>query len=177
MYIYSESFFKGDFYMAREDRGNIWLGVAGIVVNDKGEWLVVKKRYGGLHGRWSFPAGFVNKDETVDEAVRREVKEETGVDCTVQKMVGFRSGVIHHKINDNMAIFLLIPNEKEPILQAQLSELYEVKWIHPNELVVDKDASVMIHELASKKVEDGFNTIEGINPGDVFGYSSYKLFF
>lgn len=163
--------------MAREDRGNIWLGVAGLIVNDCGEWLVVKKRYGGLHGRWSFPAGFVNKDETVDEAVLREVKEETGVVCKVISMIGFRSGVIRNKISDNMAIFLLSPTEKDPIIQAQLSELYEVRWIHPEELSVNEDASVLIKELAQKKIKHGFQTIEGINPGDVFGYSSYKLFF
>lgn len=163
--------------MAREDRGKIWLGVAGLVVNDQGEWLVVKKRYGGLHGHWSFPAGFVNKDETVDEAVIREVKEETGVDCAVCRMIGFRSGVIQNKISDNMVIFLLSPKEKEPVIQVQLSELYEVKWIHPTKLQKDKDASVMIQELAQKKIEHGFKTIEGINPGDVFGYSNYKLYF
>ncbi|MFF2755459.1 NUDIX domain-containing protein [Psychrobacillus sp. NPDC058041] len=163
--------------MAREDRGSIWLGVAGLIVNDRGEWLVVKKRYGGLHGRWSFPAGFVNKDETVDEAVLREVKEETGVDCKVISMIGFRSGVIRNKISDNMAIFLLSPIEKDPIIQAQLSELYEVQWIHPDELRVDEDSSILIQELAQKKIADGFETMEGINPGDVFGYTSYKLFF
>ncbi|WP_391202923.1 NUDIX domain-containing protein [Psychrobacillus sp. L4] len=163
--------------MAREDRGSIWLGVAGLVVNHRGEWLVVKKRYGGLHGRWSFPAGFVNKEETIDEAVLREVKEETGVECKVEKMIGFRSGVIHNKISDNMAIFLLTPKEKDPILQAQLSELYEVQWIHPEVLRLSEEASVMIQELAQKKIAVGFQTIEGINPGVVFGYTSYKLFF
>ncbi|WP_445678097.1 NUDIX domain-containing protein [Psychrobacillus sp. FSL H8-0484] len=162
--------------MAREDRGNVWLGVAGLVENYKGEWLVVKKRYGGLHGRWSLPAGFVNRNETVDQAVLREVKEETGVSATVLKMIGFRSGVIQNKTSDNMAIFLLSPIEKEPILQAQLSELYEVIWAHPSKLIKDSDASVMLHELAKKTIDDGFQTIEGINPGDVFGYTSYKLF-
>ncbi len=39
-------------------RGNVWLGAAGLVVNSKGQWLVVKKRHGGLHGKWSLPAGF-----------------------------------------------------------------------------------------------------------------------
>ncbi|MFJ7971592.1 NUDIX domain-containing protein [Psychrobacillus sp. NPDC096389] len=162
--------------MVREDRGSVWLGVAGLVINEIGEWLVVKKRYGGLHGNWSLPAGFVNKDETVDEAVFREVKEETGVECLVQHMIGFRSGVIQNKISDNMAIFLLRPIEKNPILQAQLSELYEVEWIHPSKLLHDPNASVMIHELAEKKFEDGFSTLDGINPGDVFGYTSYKLY-
>lgn len=162
--------------MTREDRGNVWLGVAGLVVNFKGEWLVVNKRYGGLHGKWSIPAGFVQKNETVDEAIVREVKEETGVACKLEKMIGFRSGVIQNKISDNMAIFLLTPLEVEPILQAQLSELYEVKWIHPTELIMDEHASVMLHELAKNTIADGFQTIDGINPGDVFGYSSYKLF-
>lgn len=162
--------------MSREVRGNVWLGVSGLVVNHLGEWLVVKKRYGGLHGRWSLPAGFVNKDETVDEAVVREVKEETGVACKVLKMIGFRSGVIKNKISDNMAIFLLKPFERDPILQAQLSELYEVRWMSPQELLEDTDASVMLHELAKQTATAGFDTIEGVNPGDVFGYSSYKLF-
>ena len=170
-------FFKGLYGLGREDRGSVWLGVAGLVLNHKGEWLVVKKRYGGLHGRWSLPAGFVNKTETVDQAVLREVLEETGVACKVQTMIGFRSGVIENKISDNMAIFLLSPLEKEPILQAQLSELYAVAWAHPSILINDSEASVMLHELAKNTLKEGFETLDGINPGEVFGYTNYKLFF
>ena len=65
----------------KKDRGKVWLGVAGVAVNELGQWLVVKKAYSGLKGRWSLPAGFVNAGETVDEAVVRELKEETGIDC------------------------------------------------------------------------------------------------
>lgn len=162
--------------MAREDRGNVWLGVAGVVVNHLGEWLVVMKRYGGLHAKWSFPAGFVSRDETIDQAILREVKEETGVVCKLIQMIGFRSGVIANKISDNVAIFLLQPVEENPILQAQLSELYEVTWKHPRDLIIDPASSAMIHELATHTLENGFDTIDGINPGDVFGYTSFKVF-
>jgi ADP-ribose pyrophosphatase YjhB (NUDIX family) len=62
--------------MQKNKRGNVWLGVSGLVVNKKGEWLVVKKRYGGLKGKWSLPAGFVEGNETADEAVIRETLEE-----------------------------------------------------------------------------------------------------
>ena len=34
----------------REKRGNVWLAVAGLVRSKDGQWLVVKKRYGGLKG-------------------------------------------------------------------------------------------------------------------------------
>ena len=162
--------------MSRDKRGSVWLGVAGLVLNSKGEWLVVNKRYGGLEGKWSLPAGFVNGNETVDEAVLREVLEETAVNCKVINMIGFRSGVLQGKISDNMAIFLLEPTTDEPIIQVQLSELYEAKWIHPTDLLLDQTASVMLHELAAASLEVGFPTIDGVDPGDIFGYTSYKLF-
>ena len=163
--------------MANTKRGNVWLGAAGLVVNSKGQWLVVKKRYGGLHGKWSLPAGFVNGSETIDQAVLREVKEETGIDCNLIGMIGFRSGVIREEISDNMAIFLLeAQDEKQPI-RAQLSELYVAEWLSPADLTSDAEASVMLHEMVSYVLEEGLEPIENVDPGKVFGYSEYKLFF
>lgn len=163
--------------MANMKRGNVWLGAAGLVVNSKGQWLVVKKRYGGLHGKWSLPAGFVQGSETIDQAVLREVKEETGIDCELMGMIGFRSGVIREEISDNMAIFLLeAQNEKQPIA-AQLSELYLADWVSPVDLSNDAEASVMLNEMVSYVLEEGLKPIEDVDPGKVFGYSEYKLFF
>ncbi|TWT00218.1 NUDIX domain-containing protein [Planomicrobium sp. CPCC 101079] len=163
--------------MAKHTRGNVWLGAAGLVVNSRKEWLVVKKRYGGLKGKWSLPAGFVAASETIDQAVLREVKEETGMDCNVLGMIGFRSGVIRGEISDNMAIFLLEAKNEQQNLQAQESELFEAAWKSPEELAKDDAVSVMLHEMASYVLEEGFQTIENVNPGEVFGYSLYKLFF
>lgn len=163
--------------MATSKRGNVWLGAAGLVINSKGQWLVVKKRYGGLHGKWSLPAGFVNGNETIDQAALREVEEETGVACQAIEMIGFRSGVLREEISDNMAIFLLkAKNEEQPIV-VQLSELYEAKWLFPKELSTDNGASVMLREMASYILEAGLEPIEDVDPGKIFGYSNYKLFF
>ena len=163
--------------MEHRKRGNVWLGVAGLVINSKKEWLVVKKRYGGLNGKWSLPAGFVEGTETVDQAALREVEEETGIECVVLGMIGFRSGVIREEISDNMAIFLLDAKNEDQLISAQLSELYEAAWKSPNVLANDDSASVMLREMASYTLEEGFQTIEDVDPGDVFGYSNYKLFF
>lgn len=91
----------------KKKRGHVWLAAAGIVLNDAGEWLVVKKKYGGLQGQWSLPAGFVQRGETADEAVIREVEEETGIQAEVIGLIGLRTGVIDDEISDNMMIFLL----------------------------------------------------------------------
>ncbi|PJK17247.1 NUDIX hydrolase [Chryseomicrobium excrementi] len=162
--------------MSRKERGNVWLGVAGIVINTKGEWLVVQKRYGGLNGKWSLPAGFVEGTETVDQAVLREIKEETGIDAQVIQLIGFRSGVIKEKISDNMAIFFLRPVDPEQVPDPQLDELYEAKWMTPQQLLEDERTTSMIKVFLKVNQEAGFETREGLDPGPVFGYSSYKLF-
>lgn len=162
----------------RKERGKVWLGVAGVVVNELGQWLVVKKAYSGLKGHWSLPAGFVNEGETVDEAVLRELKEETGIDCFVLGLIGFRSGVIRDEISDNMAIFYCRMRDEEQPLSIQEDELLEARWLFPQELAHDEMTSVMLKEMVSNQFEKHqLEIINGINPGDVFGYSSYKLFF
>lgn len=162
----------------KKDRGKVWLGVAGLIVNSAGDWLVVKKSYSGLKGRWSLPAGFVNYGETVDEAVVREVKEETGLDCVVSGLIGFRTGVIREDISDNMAIFYcqLVDESQEIVIQER--ELLDIRWLHTGHLVEDEMSSVMLREMASNQFErHQLGVIEGINPGDIFEYTSYKLFF
>ncbi|MFJ7935733.1 NUDIX domain-containing protein [Sporosarcina sp. NPDC096371] len=163
--------------MSRSNRGNVWLGAAGLVVNNEGQWLVVRKTYGGLKGKWSIPAGFVDGKETADHAAIREVKEETGIDCKLESMIGFRTGVLNGEISDNMAIFFLSPTTESQFLVPQLKEVSEVAWKSPLELKEDPDSSLLILEMAENVIEAGLDEINDINPGEIFGYTSYKLFF
>ena len=78
----------------------------------RGNGSSLRKTYGGLKGMWSIPAGFVNGNETADMAAIREVKEETGIDCRLEGMIGFRTGVLNGEISDNMAIFFLAPDRR-----------------------------------------------------------------
>ena len=162
----------------KNDRGTVWLGVANLVENDQGEWLVVKKKYSGLKGLWSLPAGFVQEAETVEMAACREVLEETGIECEVIGLIGFRSGVIRHKISDNMAIFYSRKTHKNQIAIPQELEIEEVRWIHPELLAQDELASSMLHEMAKYRVEQFIHpVINGLDPGKQFGYTDYQLFF
>ena len=157
-------------------RGKVWLAVAGLVKSKDGKWLVVKKKYGGLKGSWSLPAGFVEAGETADEAVMREVREETGIDCRVKGLIGLRTGVIKGEISDNMLVFLL-EQQDGGTLKHQESELFEAQFISTEDLAKDKDASVLLHYLLDIEEVLSRPSAEGINPGDQFGYTSYKLFF
>src|ERR1700742_4760112 len=61
------------------------VSVAGIVVNDEGQVLVIRRRD---NGHWEPPGGILELDETLEEGVRREVHEETGVWVTVERLTG-----------------------------------------------------------------------------------------
>ena len=156
-------------------RGKVWLGVSGIVTNDLGQWLVVEKSYSGLKGLWSLPAGFVQQGETIDEAMVREVKEETGIDAVVKGLVAFRSGVIMDEISDNMAILYAQATSYE--ITVQQLELTTAEWLSPQEIAQSPKSSMLLRELAHTHLTSNFlPVVDGLNPGEVFSYTSYKLF-
>ncbi|MGM0878789.1 MAG: NUDIX domain-containing protein [Bacillota bacterium] len=45
--------------------------------------------------KWSLPGGQIEPGETVEDAIKREVREETGVDVRVNKIVGVYSNPNH----------------------------------------------------------------------------------
>jgi ADP-ribose pyrophosphatase YjhB (NUDIX family) len=63
------------------------IGVSGAVVAN-GRVLLVRHTYGDKRGRWSLPGGYAAPDERLDQAVRREVREETGLESEVIDLIG-----------------------------------------------------------------------------------------
>jgi len=55
---------------------------AAFIINDRKELLTVRRKKEPAKGTLDLPGGFVDMDESGEEGVVREVKEETGLDVT-----------------------------------------------------------------------------------------------
>lgn len=58
-------------------------------------------------GAWSVPAGFINARELPEEAVLREVREETGLEAKVIRLVDVLSGREHPRGSDILLVYLV----------------------------------------------------------------------
>ena len=58
-------------------------------------------------GAWSVPAGFVNAHELPEGAVLREVREETGLEVSVNRLIEVLSGREHPRGSDILLVYLV----------------------------------------------------------------------
>jgi 8-oxo-dGTP diphosphatase len=62
----------------------------GILVED-GKILLIKRAKEPELGKWAIPGGRIEEDETAEECLKREFKEETGLDIEIVKLTGIYS--------------------------------------------------------------------------------------
>ena len=65
--------------------------VAALVPSQNGQLLLVKRAVEPAKGQWCLPGGFIEIDESIEEAVLRELREETGVEGKIGQLVDFFS--------------------------------------------------------------------------------------
>lgn len=61
---------------------------AGVVLVERGEVLLVQRKFEPRAGLWTLPAGFVEYDEHVADCAIRETKEETNLDVALDGIFG-----------------------------------------------------------------------------------------
>lgn len=106
----------------------------GLVENKKGEILFIKRM-----GVWDFPKGKIEKNESPEEAARREVEEETGVE-NLWIVKGLKSIYHIYPFKENLVLKKtwwfemqttfsgkLVPQENEDIELAEWHARNEVK--------------------------------------------------
>lgn len=65
-----------------------------LIINEKDEVVLIKRKYPPSVGRWAFPSGYLEIDQSPEEAAVAEMKEETNLDGEVICLLG-------HKMSPN----------------------------------------------------------------------------
>jgi 8-oxo-dGTP diphosphatase len=77
--------------MSTDSRHSV--SVAGVIVDDEGRALLVQRRD---NGHWEPPGGVLEHGETIEEALRREVLEETGLEIEPGPLTGVYQNMTRH---------------------------------------------------------------------------------
>lgn len=128
---------KRDYYddPAAPRANSIVVAVTAAVQNPRGELLLIERTDNGL---WALPGGAQDLGESVLQAARREVREETGIEVEIIGLSGIYSDPRHVIAYDNGEVrqeFSLCFRAK-PVggeLRAS-SESRQARWISPDSL-------------------------------------------
>lgn len=105
------------------------LGVRGLVLNQAGEVLLVEHTY--IAG-WFLPGGGVERGETTEQAVIRELQEEAGVRVIGRpQLVGVHA---NHRIFRGDHVLVYRVDNWEPCAATEQGEISAVAWFAPDQL-------------------------------------------
>lgn len=112
-----------------------YLAVSAAIIRD-GRVLVARRARGPALGVWTLPGGVVEAGETLAEALKREVTEETGLSVEPVALAGFREVVMRDagaRVERHFVIMCFASRwiAGEPELNDELSEAH---WLLPSEL-------------------------------------------
>jgi len=110
--------------------------VSGVIVNNKTQILAVQRGTNPGKGQWSLPGGAVHLGEPVRDAVRREIREECGIEVSVTEILGvfdriFRDRQGRVEYHYVLVSFLCRLEKGQPTAQ---SDAWAVRWVGREEI-------------------------------------------
>ncbi len=108
---------------------NIFRVTAAVIEKD-GKILIAKRRIGDRHGgRWEFPGGKIDVGETPEECLKRELKEELGIEAEVGEFICASSFKYMF-----VPLELLVYKVRHISGKFRALDHDELKWVEPSEL-------------------------------------------
>ena len=130
------------------------LVATGALIEQAGRIVLVRRAVEPRAGFWGLPAGYVEADETAEEAATREVREETQIDIEPIALAGHREAIMRDKEGRVERHFVILSFASrwlrgEPVLN---SELDDARWIDPAELSAYKATEGLAEIVAAAAV-------------------------
>lgn len=124
-----------------------------IILSYDNHILLIRRNNHPAKNQWWFPGGRIYKGETIAQASIRKAKDELGLDCKFNKILGLKETYFEreedmafdiHTINITVELELI--DDYEPLLILD-KDHSDYKWINYN----SKDFHVSIQNILKKK--------------------------
>ncbi|GAA0619549.1 NUDIX hydrolase [Streptomyces crystallinus] len=115
------------------------VSVAGVIVDDAGRALLIRRRD---NGKWEPPGGVVEREESLPEALQREVLEETGIKIALPAVL---TGV--YKNMTGLIVSLVFRCEAIDGAPTVGDETRALRWVTREEVVELADEAYAIRVL------------------------------
>ena len=130
-----------------------------VVLGDASGVLLGKRMIDPASGKWSFPAGYVNRGEILEEAAVREVAEELGVNVRLRGLVG-----VYSEAGNPVVLIVyggeIVGGQPSPdgrevseVRRFDLDALPELAFPHDRKVLADWKRKVETGSLCAKAVE------------------------
>jgi 8-oxo-dGTP diphosphatase len=112
-----------------------YLAVSAAIFRD-GRVLIVRRARPPAHGLYTLPGGGVELGETLEQAVVREVREETALEVEPAALAGYRQAIARDAAGRIERHFVILPFAARWIAgEVSLNEeLAEAHWLYPAEI-------------------------------------------
>ena len=122
--------------------------VAAVIksVNEMGDTIIfsTQRGYGELKGGWEFPGGKIEKGETPQEALKREIMEELDTEIIVGELIDtieYDYPTFHLSMDCFLAEIVngtLVLKEAEAARWLTKEQLYSVDWLPADLTIIEK---------------------------------------
>lgn len=109
--------------------------VGGLIVNDRNELLLVRRAREPGKGKWGLPGGFVDRHETIEHALAREVFEETNlVLSSATYLMSQPNDYVYAGVTSPVIdLFYVCKIESLEPFRLALDELEHHEWTRPSQ--------------------------------------------
>ena len=122
--------------------------VVAAILHRDGAYFATQRGYGEFEGMWEFPGGKIEPGESSEDALKREIQEELGVDIVIEDLI-CTTEYDYPSFHLTMHCYLCRVEAGE----IELREHKSARWLRPEELgsvewlPADKDVISRLNNL------------------------------
>lgn len=138
--------------------------IVGGVIEKDGKILLVQEKQEICYGKWNFPAGHLDPNESIMQGAIREIKEETGCDVELTGIATIANKILEDDIFIEIIFTTKLLNES---IKIDPEEILDVKWWDMEDILNNMDDKLRHLKFIKQPIknikENKIGTIDIVN--------------